>query len=488
MPAPNVLILFCDQLRADALSAYGGRVARTPNLDRLCAEGTRFDSAYTPTPVCVPARSAFMTGNEPQENGCFENEMPMPTTPTFMTKAFEAGFQTHGVGKMHFTPDPFASMGFESRDVGEEFGDAESDDYLAYLRDAGFGFVEHPHGLRDEMYYIPQLSPVPEEHHFSHWVADRSIAFLDSRDEPRPFLLWSSFIAPHPPFAPPAPWHRRHAPSLMPEPFEPPSSETLLTIYNRLQARYKYRDGGKDRRLTQLIQSYYYASVEHLDSQIGRILDALDERGLAEDTLVLLTADHGEFLGDYGTFGKRSYLDVAARVPLIARGPGFHAGAVVESPVSLIDVYPTVAAVANFESDRAGVDLMSPRAERHLYGQYQSGEMGMYAVITPGWKYIWSAADRKEILIDRLSSDRETTNLAYNVRVRPVLEKLRAEASEHFADLAETDFDVESGNVPLRLGEPASKEGIRMLRALQLDPEASTLVVRESWDPNEHDD
>lgn len=481
MTQTNVLLILCDQLRADAIGAYGSSIVPTPNIDRLADQGVLFESAYTPSPVCVPARASLITGNEPQTNECYENEMPMPGGETVMDLLSGAGYETHGVGKMHFTPDGNALRGFATRETGEEFGTVQDDDYLAYLAEVGFGFVEHPHGLRDEMYYIPQLSPVPEEHHFSRWVADRSIAFVERHDSDSPFFLWASFIAPHPPFAPPSPWHRRLAPSLLPAPFLPQDSQTLMTVYNRLQERYKYRDGGKDRRLLQLIRAYYHASVAYVDAQIGRILDSLDEYGYAENTLVVFTADHGEFLGDYGTFGKRSFLDAAARVPLVLRGPGFTGGSSVHSPVSLIDVYPTLAAAAGKTADREGVSLGTPLEDRHVYGQYQSGVMGMYAVITPRWKYIWCAADHREILIDRNEAT-ESMNLAYNVRARGTLESLRVDAKQHFADLKNANFDTLSGNIPLLLGAPADNRGLEALAALERDPDSSTIVVRDTWD------
>lgn len=481
MSTPNILLIMCDQLRADALGAYGGQVVPTPNLDLLASRGTRFDSAYTPSPVCVPSRAALISGNEPQTSGCYENEMPMPRTSTMMDMLVAAGYTTHGVGKMHFTPDAYESRGFVTRDVGEEFGSASDDDYLAYLDGEGLGYIEHPHGLRDEMYYIPQLSPVPAKHHFSTWVANRSIEFLEQRDESAPFFLWSSFIAPHPPFAPPAPWHRMLAASTLAEPYEPRSSDSLMTVYNRLQARYKYRDGGRDRRLLQLIRAYYYSSVAHLDAQVGRVIEHLDNEGSFSETIVILTADHGEFLGDYGTFGKRSFLDQAARIPLIVSGPGFTPGRVESTPVSLIDLYPTLAQIAGVNSDREGISLRDPVPGRRVYGQYQSGAMGMYAVITPSWKYIWSAADGKEILLDRRERP-EATNHAYNVRMRSVLEELRSDAANHFEDLRSTDFDYESGNVPLRLGKPATDRGLAELASIRLDREAATVAVRDIWD------
>ncbi|GAA3641141.1 arylsulfatase [Microbacterium awajiense] len=483
---PNIVILFADQLRADALGCYGNRMTETPAIDAIAGAGTRYDSAYTPSPVCVPARSSFITGLEPQHGECFDNEMPMSQASTFMDDLSAAGYRTHGVGKMHFTPDGSALRGFQTRDTGEEFGTSETDDYLGFVASHGFEHVEHPHGLRDEMYYVPQLSPVPEHLHHTHWVADKSIEFLAGHDHDQPFLLWSSFIAPHPPFAPPSPWHRRFEPSVMPAPFIPEGSDSLLTVFNRLQNRYKYRDGGTDRRLEQLRAAYYYASVSYLDSQIARITAELDRAGLRENTVVVVTADHGEFLGDYGAYGKRSFLDAAARIPLVISGPGI-AHESRQEPVTLLDVRPTLLSLAGVEHEtRDGATLLpNPPQNRAVYGQFQDGELGLYAVITAEWKYIWSAFDRAEFLVDRVHDSRETMNVAYNPRRADVLATMRALASEHFEDLHATDFAALSSNVPLRLGERPSVDLTRALQALERDPESSTLVVRGGpWAPS----
>lgn len=471
---PNILLIVADQLRADALGCYGNTIVRTPQIDRLAERATIFDAAYTPSPVCVPARASLLTGCEPQTNDCFENGSSMPDARTFMHELGDAGYRTHGVGKMHFMPDAQALLGFQSRDRGEEFGTVEDDDYLAFLAENGYGAVEAPHGLRDEMYYIPQLSPVPERLHFSRWVADRSRDFLASTDQP--FLLWSSFIAPHPPFAPPSPWHRLYEPSLMPDPHEPARGDGLLTVYDTLQRRYKYRDGGRDRRLWQLLKAYYAASVSYLDNQVGRIVAAVEQSGRLENTLIILTADHGELLGDYGTFGKRSFLDASARIPLICAGPGFLPGRR-NAPVSLIDIHPTFMHAAGLQTSVEGLPLQSPTERKEVFGQYQQRAMGLYAVITEQWKYVWSAPDRREYLVDRVHDPSETTNIAYNIRVRPQLLEMRARATDHFSDLRDLDVDEESCNVPLSLGSSPNPDGHRSLRALHLDPDASTLVV-----------
>ncbi|SDS57960.1 Arylsulfatase A [Microlunatus soli] len=402
----------------------------------------------------------------------------MPATPTLMSLLTDAGYRTHGVGKMHFTPDTADLRGFQTRDSEEEFGDCESDDYLRWLSAAGHDAVQFPHGMRDEMYYIPQLSPLPEEAHPTRWVAERSRDFLAERRSP--FFLWSSFIAPHPPFSPPAPWHRRYPASLLPEPHRPAGGGSLLTSYNRLQNRYKFRDGGRDRRLEQLIRSYYYASITFADHEIGRIVAALADSGRLDDTMIILTADHGEFLGDYGCYGKRSFLDPAARVPLICSGPGFGRGQRIGSPVSLVDILPTAIRAAGAElPDTDGLPLQTPAADRTLYGQYQQGTLGLYSVINQRWKYIWSAPDHREYLIDRRHDPLETMNLAYNIRAREQLLALRRQATAHFQELDLERVAADSHNHPVRIGAAPSEGGGDAFAGLDIDPDAATLIVQD---------
>jgi arylsulfatase A-like enzyme len=270
----------------------------------------------------------------------------------------------------------------------------------------------------------------------------------------------------------------------MTDPFVPPSSADLLTVYNRLQNRYKYRDGGQDRRLNQLLKAYYFASISYLDTQVGRILQTVDECGLRDETTIIVAADHGELLGDYGSFGKRSFLDPSARIPFIVNGPGFEAERKGDV-VSLLDVYPTVLEIAGIEGPRRdGAPLQNPPADRAFFGQYQEGELGLYAVITDRWKYIWSAFDKREFLLDRVRDPDETMNLAYNVRRRADLLSMRALALEHFEDLHGADLDALASNSSLQLGQRPSPDAIRAMEALGLDRDAATLVVRGgAWTP-----
>lgn len=416
---PNVLLITTDQQRYDALGAAGNPLIRTPVLDGLCAEGTRFQNCYTPSPVCVPARHALLTGLLPHNNGCVNNGSRLaPGTPTMMGLLSAAGYVTHGVGKMHFSP-PRRSLGFQALELSEEIpAHVEQDDYLPFLLARGFGHVHEPHGVRSDMYYVPQVSQLPAELHTTAWTADRAAAFLRGHDQHRPFFLWTSFIKPHPPFDPPVPWNKLYRTVDMPKPFRPEGYRQLQTWWMRHQNRYKYREDGPDDTLARTLRAAYYACVSFIDHHVGRILRVLAATGLAQETLVLFTSDHGELLGDYGSWGKRSFLDPSVRVPLIARWPGhLPAGGVVTTPVSLVDIMPTVLAAAGVDSAgcrQDGADLSTlPTAEPRLVcAQLAEDAHGTYMATDGRLKYFYSAPDDREFLFDLAGQEREERNLA----------------------------------------------------------------------------
>ena len=173
MNQPNILLLFTDQQRADTIAALGNPIIRTPALDRLVREGTAFTRCYTPSPVCVSARCALVTGLPPHVTGCVDL-MNMPQNrPSFIQRLRQLGYQTHGIGKMHFTPDPRRLWGFESRDISEEFA-WPGDGYQKFLERHGYRHVAEPHGVRSEFYYIPQPSQLPARLHHTTWEIGRA--------------------------------------------------------------------------------------------------------------------------------------------------------------------------------------------------------------------------------------------------------------------------------------------------------------------------
>jgi arylsulfatase A-like enzyme len=225
----------------------------------------------------------------------------------------------------------------------------------------------------------------------------------------------------------------------MPLPHRPPDYEDLLTYWNRLQNRYKYRDQGMDMNLLRTMRAAYYATISFIDYNIGRMLAYLDEESLLDKTLILFTSDHGEFLGDYGSYGKRSFLDVAARVPLLVRYPErFPMATRCDDPVSLVDVLPTCLAVADLPKrpEHSGVDLAdvaSKNAKRDgILGQFGKEGGGLYMYLTREFKYIYSAPDRKEWLFRRTGTGLEERSLVGNPAFGDTVAQHRATLMERF--------------------------------------------------------
>lgn len=480
-PRPNILFILTDQQRADTIAALGQSHIRTPALDRLTREGTAFTSAYCPSPVCVPSRCSLIFGQYPVHTGCNDNNTPYPMDdrPTFMAALTAAGYNTHAIGKMHFMPDRGALRGLISRETQEELvGSPEQDDYLRHLRANGGGHITDPHGVRGEMYYVPQPAQMPASLHPTQWIGDRSTAFIEAQHgATRPWMMISSFIHPHPPFCPPAPWHKLYRlPGDVPPPFLPEDRHDLLTFHNRHQNRYKYRDNGWDLNLVRMIRSYYFACISFIDYQVGRMLESLERTGQLDNTLILYTSDHGEMLGDYMSFGKRGVLDAAACVPMLARLPGyFRAGARCEVPVSLVDVMPTMLAAAGVPNPNGidGQDMLAladgTKHRDEVYIQFQHGGLGLYAVISSKWKYAYSAADNREYLFDRTHDRPESRNLAAEL---PRLSDARA-LKQMLIDHLKTGGDTQAIDGDTWRTYPA--------RQMPDNPDAGLLRQDSSW-------
>lgn len=441
----NILLVFTDQQRFDTIRALGNPVIHTPVLDNMISRGTAFTRAYTPCPVCVPARFSMHTGLMPHRTECTDNHRMPENVQSFMQILAANGYQSHGVGKMHFVRED-QLWGYESRDRSEEGGG--EDDFKHYLGENGFDHVYDPHGVRSEMYYIPQPSQLPARMHHSTWVVDRSIEFLEHRDKSRPFFLMTSFIKPHPPFENPTPWNKLYRGPEMPLPKKPEGYENLITYWNRYQNRYKYRDQGEDRNLVRNIKAAYYGCISFIDHNLGRLLTHLDNTGLSKDTLILYTADHGEMLGDYASYGKRNFLDSAARIPLLMIHPDLPGGRLCDTPASLVDVMPTIleyagipvpkglngeslmallaagtrvaeaaaggdGAAAGAGGDGAAADAGGAVRDT-VFGQFQSDGKAMFMAVDRRYKYIYSVPDDKEWLYDHATDPLETINRAYN--------------------------------------------------------------------------
>ncbi len=404
----NILLITTDQQRADTLGVAGSPLAATPRLDALAAVGTRYSTARTQNPLCQPARASILTGTYPSTHGVTCNGIDLPADAeerSIATLLSRAGYRTAIIGKAHFaTTFPFFPTGrLESVDGSARVDPDWQGPYFGFehaelmlfghnLRIAElvgqwnwifgpppFGLHYGRHLFRDgfergvERLRLMQpeaagarwdhtqtwRNALPEEDHPTTWVADRACEWLRGVDGP--FFGWVSFTDPHHPMDPPAPWCDRYTaadtlevlPDVHPDEFDgKPPLHQFLAQGMRGQTLEWANPGGATLTREELatMTAGYYGMVAQLDHAIGRVLDVLDEQGLAEDTLVIVTSDHGEFLGEHqmifkGPFGYDSLL----RVPLILRGPGVEAGKIAGDPVGTIDLAPTMLAAAGLD-------------------------------------------------------------------------------------------------------------------------------------------
>ena len=391
MSRPNFLLISADQQRGDCLGVEGRRI-KTPHLDRLAAEGTRFAAAITPNAVCQPARASILTGLLPLTHGVHDNGIDLD--PATGEKGFAgalagAGYDTAFFGKAHFsTYHTFEATGTpESLISSADYGPRWHGPYM------GFAHVEMmllghnwfppevpPRGQHYERWFHADgrgaekirayrrnagdtkgaaqtwHSELPVAWHNSAWTADRAIEWL-RQDRAAPFCTWVSFPDPHHPFDCPEPWSRLHDPAEIDLPprrrrtFEgrPWWHERVLTAepvgpkWNaELRKRFSRIEEQTDEQLREIIANTY-GQIALIDYNVGRILIALEEAGLARDTVVVYFSDHGDWLGDHGLVLKGPmHYEGLLRVPLIVRGPGVPAGGVVGDPVSTVDLAPTI--------------------------------------------------------------------------------------------------------------------------------------------------
>jgi arylsulfatase A-like enzyme len=371
---PNVLIIYTDQQRFDCLGGNGNADLRTPHMDRLAAQGVRFSHAFTSYPVCTPARYSLVTGVPAHDHGGFNNHStPRPGLSFFPQRMVEAGYRTAAVGKMHYTPT-YLDAGFQKMLLAEQDGPGRwDDDYHRYLRERGLVDLMDIEDQREEYRreapeeywetFGARESDLPEEHHSTTWIGDRCVETLADWHGGG-HLLMAGFVKPHHPFDPPAPWSRMYDPeklTLLPGWTEQPLQRDLdagAGYFPHVSLTEKALRGA---------MAGYYATISQIDHQVGRMIDLLEQRGLLDRTMVIFTADHGEYMGFHHMLLKGGNLyDPLVRVPLVVRWPGAaRAGTRDERLVSCLDLPTTILGQAGIRPPETmtGMDLADPDAQ-----------------------------------------------------------------------------------------------------------------------------
>ena len=406
MSKKHILMIFTDQQRYDTISAFGNPAIQTPNLDALAAESVVFDRCITPSPVCVPARLSLFSGQYPARTGCNNNNRDIVYDGSgFYRRITDAGFKSCCVGKMHYLWDPYGDIGFDERHPQEEIAE-EGDEYMNYIR-GKYPWVFDYHGMRSEMYYMPQIAQLPVEDHPTNWIGSRSVEYIENFDPNENMFLFTSFIHPHPPYNPPSPWQKLYRED-PPEPFCP-SDEDMEKFGGLIGQRCSLERLDMSHQDILRTKNYYYACVSFMDYQVGRIVKALKDKGMYDDTLIVFTSDHGDMMGDYKAIGKRTMVDSSCHVPFMIRVPGREAERRSEA-CSLVDIAPTLLnwVGAEYEKDEFdGLDLFAEHEREYVYSQHGCGDAGMYMITDGKNKLIYRAAEDRYFFFDHCPEEHE---------------------------------------------------------------------------------
>ena len=434
---PNIVLIMADQLAPQFTGTYGHPLVQTPHMDALAEAGTRFDSAYCNSPLCAPSRASFMAGQQVSKIKAYDNAAEFPASiPTFAHYLRKSGYRTALSGKMHFV-GPDQLHGFEERLTTD-----------IYPADTAWTPDWHDPDTRIAHWYhnmdaVRQASSAMST--FQYDYDDEAVFFARrklfeykmSGDDP--FAMVVSLIHPHDPYvARPEFWNLYdHQAIDMPD--ETPANDPHSA---RISMGIEAGQGAVSEAQIRMARHGYYANVSYFDSNVGKIVQALKEADLYDNTIIVVTADHGDMLGERGLWYKMGWLEHSSRVPLIISGPGVQ-NQTSNDPCSLVDILPTFKEIASDDSPLgAPVDGVSLWPTLTTGETSQTEAIGEYcAEMAPGYpvfmirrgpfKYIHCIADAPQ-LFDLDADPGERTNVAEDPRYAEVAAAFAAEAASRW--------------------------------------------------------
>ncbi len=434
---PNVLFLIADDLNV-SLGSYGHTQIETPNLDRLASEGVRFEHAYCQYPLCGPSRNSMLTGLYPNSTGIHQNsQIFRQTIPQHQSlpQAFRLdGYFAGRIGKLYHynVPKSIGTNGHDDPGSWElELNPAGCDRLLE--EGEIFSLSKNQFGGTLSWY----ASPRDDRLHTDGMLADDACWVLDrcaTRAE-RPFFLAVGFYRPHTPYVAPEPYFEKYPRDQMPI-VENSKVKTNGVPKAALESAQKIQDSMSSDLRREAIQAYY-ASISFMDAQVGRVLDRLDSLGLRDNTIIVFTSDHGYHLGEHGLWQKLSLFEESAQVPLIISAPGMLKNQVSNSPVGLIDLYPTLTELCSVKAPenlqgQSLVPMLKDSAAKGrgwtisqlMRGNAKQKFFG-FSIRTPEYRYTeWDTGKAGRELYDHQSDPKEQTNLAEDPKYSPIIETL----------------------------------------------------------------
>jgi len=364
MSQPNILLIISDQMIADLTGAYGHPVVQTPGLNQLAEQGVRFNAAYSPFPLCSPARACLMTGSLAANIGAYDNASELSADiPTFAHYLTNAGYDTVLSGKMHFV-GPDQLHGFNRRlttDIYPEdfqwvknewirLKESHGQDYETIMSERASYHSRSYDGHNLQTGTWNTYLSYDEETHF------RSLEYLHAvglQKETKPFLLCASYHHPHEPFwAPQKNWDQYEGATIDIPELPDNLDDTYSIMDNWLNAYHGTRRNDlRDPDALYKLRRNYYGLVSYMDNKVTELLNALEENNLADNTIVIFISDHGDMLCEKEMVQKRTFYDWSARVPFLIRFPdGYQAGTTIDQPISLIDILPTLCDLADIDT------------------------------------------------------------------------------------------------------------------------------------------
>lgn len=378
----NILLITTDQQRWDTLGCYGCECIKTPNLDRLAAQGCLFTNCYVNNPVCTPSRASLLTGKSILGHGVHRvySNFPQEEVPVSY-RLQQQGYQTALLGKLHISSRSFElaqrhhNDGFDIYEysIAPHSPEGEYNSYATWLK------AQNPDFYAEFRRKGRTFGFVPEEYHFTHWAAERTIHFLENRDADKPFFCFMSVVDPHDPYND---YPKEFEKLVDKDKLMPPvcnSGEILSQPEPSRRAHFHGSAGSYERYSKEdflAMRTGYYASIALIDKEVGRVLDYLHEAGLDETTTVIFTSDHGDMLGDHEQLIKGPFFyDASIRVPLIIRDPDLrYIPKVEDSIVQLHDLAATILGAAGW--DQNDILQVMPESQDLIALQKSSWEGG----------------------------------------------------------------------------------------------------------------
>lgn len=430
MRAPNLLFILSDQHNRDAMGCMGHPHVQTPHLDRLAREGTNFTAAYTPCPICVPARAALATGQYVHQLRAWDNACPYTGEPeSWHHRLRQAGITVDSIGKLHFRSDQ------DDNGFGREIEPLHVVDGQGDL----LSCIRHDPPFRDKRPGILQAGPGESTYlaydrrntaHALRWLKEHAA-------DDKPWVLFLSYVCPHPPYiSPPADYglYPPDALELPPQALGHARPNHPALGYFR---RFFTLEEDLGEQAMRNMMAAYFGACTFLDRQIGQVLQALDTLNLADSTRVIYSSDHGESHGARGLYGKFTLFDEACAVPFLMRGPDIPVQHVTDTPVSLLDCFPTILASTNVPAAAADADLpgqslldlsQDPPAQRTVFSEYHAvgTENAHYMLRNRHYKYMHFVGHRP-LLFDLQQDPQECHNLAADPAFAPVVQDFETE-------------------------------------------------------------